>query len=92
MMNNYYFLYRLNNEGDAEIYGKFASLSEAKLSAYLLRINESSFILSGDLTKIYFCDTAGNWEYDLFTDIGRKEFLEIYPDPSEYKSIGDTND
>lgn len=85
-MNNCYYLYRLfpENDCDAEIFGKFASLSEAKLSAELLMIKYSSFILSGDMTRIYFYDDTNGWDYDLLTDSGRAQFVEMYPDPSKY--------
>lgn len=80
----YYYLYRLNSKGEAEIYGKFELLSAAKLSASLLKIEDVSFILSGDISKIYFYED-GNWDYDLFTYDGKSEFLRAFPDPREYK-------
>jgi hypothetical protein len=85
-MNNSYYLYRLfpENDCEAEIFGKFSTLSEAKLSAKLLLINYSSFILSGDMTKIYFYDDKNGWDYDILTESGKTEFLEMYPDPSKY--------
>lgn len=85
-MNNSYYLYRLfpDSDGDAEILGKFSTLSEAKMSANLLMINYSSFILSGDMTKIYFYDDKHGWDYDILTESGRLEFIEMYPDPNKY--------
>lgn len=79
------FLYRIDENGDAEIYGKFKSLSAAKLSAKLLLIRDVSMILTGDLTKLYFCDDSGVWDYDILTDKGRIEFFELYPHPKDYK-------
>jgi hypothetical protein len=49
---NEYFLYRIDSEANASIYGKFQTLSMAKMSAELLMIQEMCFILSGDMTKI----------------------------------------
>ena len=83
-MNNYFYLYRLDPEGDGSIYGKFKTLSEAKLSAHLLMIKDFCFILTGDITKIYFYED-GTWDYDLLTAKGRDEFLDIYPNPNDYK-------
>ena len=85
-MNTEYFLYRLSSDGDGEIYGKFNSLSEAKLSASLLLIKDFCFILAGDMSKIYFYESESDyWEYDLLTDKGKLEFLDCYPDPNGYK-------
>lgn len=78
-----YFLYRIDENGDADIYGRFESLSAAKMSAKLLMIEEVSFILTEDIKKIYFFDEC-EWDYDLLDDKGRIEFLEIYPNPNEY--------
>lgn len=78
-----YFLYRIDENGDADIYGCFESLSAAKMSAKLLMIEEVSFILTEDIKKIYFFDEC-EWDYDLLDDNGRIEFLEIYPNPNEY--------
>ena len=78
-----YFLYRIDENGDADIYGRFESLSAAKMSAKLLMIEEVSFILTEDIKKIYFFDEC-EWDYDLLDDNGRIEFLEIYPNPNEY--------
>ena len=84
-MKTSYYLYRLNKEGSGEIYGEFDSLFGAKMSASLLKIEDKSFILSGDLNRIYFCDESGVWDYDLLTDVGKKELFYIYPNPKEYK-------
>jgi hypothetical protein len=81
---NDYFLYRIDENGDAEIYGRFRSLSEAKLSAKLLMIREFCMILSGDLTKLYFYNDDGTWDYDILTDKGRIEFFEMYQHPEDY--------
>lgn len=83
-MKDKYYLYRLDTEGDAEIYGAFTSLNMATLSASLLLIRDFCFILSGDLTKIYFYNN-GVWEYDILTEKGRTELFEIYPHPDDYK-------
>ena len=80
-----YYLYRLDENGDGEIYGKFHSLSAAILSAKLLLINEFCMILSGDLTRLYFYNEDGTWDYDILTDKGRIEFFEMYPNPEDYK-------
>jgi hypothetical protein len=85
-MKSGYFLYRLDKECDAQIYGKFESLSQAKMSAALLLIRNFCFILSSDFTKIYFYNSDNNtWNYDILTDKGRNELFEIYPDPRQYK-------
>lgn len=83
---NDHFLYRIDADGNAEIYGRFISLSSAKLSAKLLMISEFCMILSGDLTKLYFYD-EGTWDYDLLTDKGRAEFFELYQHPEDYLKI-----
>lgn len=80
-----FYLYRITETGDGEIYGKFDSLSLAKMSAHLLCIKEICFILSGDLTKLYFYNEDGSWDYDILTDSGREEFLQIYQNPLDYK-------
>ena len=82
---NDFFLYRIDDQGDATIYGKFPSLSQAKLSASLLLIKDFCFILTGDMNKIYFYDEKDGWDYDIMTPKGKLEFLDIYPDPKEYK-------
>lgn len=79
-----YFLYRIDENGDAEIYGRFNSLFEAKMSARLLMIEDVSFILTGDIRKIYFFDDL-EWVYDILDDNGQMEFLEMYPNPAEYQ-------
>lgn len=81
---NDYFLYRIDENGDAEIYGRFKSLSAAKMSAGLLLINELCMILSGDLTKLYFYNDDGTWDYDVLTDKRRAEFFEMYQHPEDY--------
>ena len=82
---NDYFLYRIDEHGDAVIYGKFTTLSQAKLSASLLLIKDLCFILTGDMNKIYFYDEKDGWDYDIMTEKGKLDFLDIYPDPKEYK-------
>ena len=80
-----YYLYRLNKDNaDAEIYGCFNSLSAATLSAKLLLIQEYSFILSEDISKIYFYNADGSWDYDILTNEGKLSFLDIYPNPKDY--------
>lgn len=86
VINMKYFLYRLDPEGEAEIFGRFNNLSEAKLSAKLLMIEDSCFILSGDIRKMYFYEDNHNWEYEIITNKGQQDFLECYPDPHEYES------
>lgn len=82
---NDFFLYRLDENGDATIYGKFPTLSQAKLSASLLLIKDFCFILTSDMNKIYFYDEKDGWGYDVLTQKGKIDFLEIYPNPNEYK-------
>lgn len=81
-----YYLYRLypEKDADAEIFGCFNSLSEATLSAKLLLIQSSSFIVSEDLSRIYFCNEDGCWDYDIMTDTGKLSFLDIYTNPKDY--------
>lgn len=81
---NDHFLYRIDENGEAKIYGRFRSLSEAKLSAKLLMISEFCMILSGDLTKLYFYNEDGTWDYDILTDKGRVEFFELFQNPEDY--------
>lgn len=83
-VRDFFYLYRLNRDGDGEIYGKFPSLMMAEMSASLLLIKESCFILSGDMTKIYFYNQNNKWEYDILTESGKDQFLDLYPNPSEY--------
>ena len=85
MNDHSYYLYRITETGEGEIYGKFSSLTQAELSAHLLLIKELCFILSSDFTKIYFYNEDGTWDYDIMTDTGKEEFLQIYPNPLEYK-------
>lgn len=80
-----FFLYRLDPSGDAEIYAKFPTLQMAQLSASLLLIRSFCFILSGDMDKIYFYDDKDGWDYDILTQKGKLEFLDIYPNPKDYK-------
>lgn len=82
---NDFFLYRLDDNGDAKIYGKFPTLSQAKLSASLLLIKDFCFILTGDMNKIYFYDEKDGWGYDVLTQKGKVEFLGIYPNPKDYR-------
>lgn len=82
---NDFFLYRIDEHGDATIYGKFPTLSQAKLSASLLLIKDFCFILTGDMNKIYFYDEKDGWDYDIMTQKGKLDFLDIYPDPKDYK-------
>lgn len=82
---NDFFLYRLDDNGDATIYGKFPTLSQAKLSASLLLIKDFCFILTGDMNKIYFYDEKDGWGYDVLTQKGKVDFLCIYPNPNDYK-------
>ena len=82
---NDFFLYRLDENGDGAIYGKFSTLSQAKLSANLLLIKDFCFILTGDMNKIYFYDEKDGWGYDILTQKGKIDFLGIYPNPKDYK-------
>lgn len=77
-----HYLYKISPEGDGEILGKFQSLLAAEISAKLLLVEDISFILSDDLTKIYFYEN-GAWDYDIMTKEGQTEFLEMYPNPHE---------
>ena len=82
---NDFFLYRLDENGDGTIYGKFPTLSQAKLSASLLLIKDFCFILTSDMNKIYFYDEKDGWGYDILTKKGKVDFLVIYPNPNDYK-------
>ena len=82
---NDFFLYRLDENGDATIYGKFPTLSQAKLSASLLLIKDFCFILTSDMNKIQFYDEKDGWGYDVLTQKGKTDFLGIYPNPNDYK-------
>lgn len=84
MNKEIFFLYRIFPNGEAKIYGRFRSLSEAKLSAKLLMISEFCMILSGDFTKLYFYNDDGTWDYDILTDKGRVEFFELFQHPEDY--------
>jgi hypothetical protein len=79
-----YYLYRVDGNGDAKIYAKFPSLQMAQISADLLLIKELSFILSEDITRIYFYNEDGTWDYDIITSSGKEDFLKIYPNPKDY--------
>ena len=83
-----YYLYRLDkNSADAEIYGCFNSLLAATMSAKLLLISEYSFILSEDMSKIYFYNIeSDSWDYDILTEDGKLSFLDVYPNPKDYTS------
>ena len=83
-MEKEFYLYKIDPDGNGEIYGKFQNLMMAKMSADLLLIKDYCFILSGDLTKIYFYEN-GIWDYDIITDKGKLDFLDIYPNPHDYK-------
>lgn len=84
-MSMNFYLYRLDKDGGADIYAKFPSLQMAQMSADLLLIKESCFILSGDMTKIYFYEPESNyWSYDILTEDGKLSFLDVYPNPINY--------
>lgn len=78
-----YFLYRIDENAEAEIYGRFESLSAAKMSADLLMIKDFCFILSGDMKKMYFYED-NKWDYDILTEQGKFDFIECFPDPHDY--------
>lgn len=82
-MNEYY-LYRIDENADATIYGKFPTLSQAKMSADLLLIKDFCFILTSDMTKMYFYEDD-KWDYDILTEQGRLDFLDCFPNPKDYK-------
>ena len=84
MDNNSYYLYRIDENAEGAIYGKFPTLQMAKMSADLLMIKDFCFILSGDFTKMYFYED-GVWDYDILTKKGIPEFLDCFPDPRDYK-------
>lgn len=84
MKGNYY-LYKINEDGTASIYGKFPSLQMATMSANLLMINDICFIVNEDVTKMYFYEDDSGWDYDILTEDGRKEFLQAYQNPLDYK-------
>lgn len=79
-----FYLYRLDDEGNGEIYGKFPTLMMAKMSADLLLIKDFCFILSGDMSRMYFYED-GVWDYDLLTSKGVLDFLDCFPNPKYYK-------
>ena len=89
-MKNKYFVYRISKDDKAEILSCFNSLSEAKLSVHLLQINDECFIVNGNLQRVYFHNSNGEWEYDLFTpedlvllkkDIKKiKDYLSEHPE------------
>lgn len=79
-----YYLYRVDEHGDAKIYAKFPTLQMAQMSADLLLIKELCFILTDDVTRIYFYNEDDTWDYDIMTPSGKEDFLSIYPDPKSY--------
>ena len=83
-MDTNFYLYRLDPEGNGEIYGKFPNLMMAKMSADLLLIKDFCFILTGDMTKMYFYED-GVWDYDVMTEKGKLDFLDCFPNPKDYK-------
>lgn len=83
-MDNNFYLYRLDEQGNGEIYGKFPNLMMAKMSADLLLIKDFCFILPGDMSKMYFYE-KGIWDYDLVTEKGKLDILECFPNPKDYK-------
>ena len=83
-MDTNFYLYRLDPEGNGEIYGKFPNLMMAKMSADLLLIKDFCFILTGDMTKMYFYED-GIWGYDVMTEKGKLDFLDCFPNPKDYK-------
>lgn len=83
-MSNEYYLYRVDEHGDAKIYAKFPTLQMAQMSADLLLIKELCFILTDDVTRIYFYNEDGTWDYDIIAPSGKEDFLSIYPDPKSY--------
>lgn len=85
MQENNYYLYRVYDNGEAKIYGKFNSLSAATLSAKLLLINNMSFITNEDLSKVYFYNTDNIWELNALTEEAKKTIFSVYPLPSSYK-------
>lgn len=84
-MKNKYFVYRISKDDKTEILCCFNSLSEAKLSVHLLQINDECFIVNGNLQRVYFLNSNGEWEYDLFTPEGKLDFLDMFPNPQDYK-------
>jgi hypothetical protein len=85
-VDNNFYLYRLSPDGDGDVYGRFPNLMMAEMSADLLMIKDYCFILSGDMTKIYFYyPDKKEWDYDLLTEKGKLDFLDAFPNPKEYK-------
>ena len=78
-----YYVYRVNKEGDGDIYGRFNTLSEAKLSAQLLMIQDMCFIMPSDISRLYFYENDV-WDYDLLTEFGKLELFKSYPKPDSY--------
>jgi len=83
-MDTNFYLYRLSPEGEGSIYGKFPNLMMAKMSADLLLIKDYCFILTGDMSKMYFYED-GVWDYDIVTEKGKLDFLDCFPNPKDYK-------
>ncbi len=79
-----YYLYRIDENGDASIYACFPSLQMAKMSADLLMIKDFCFVLTSDFKKLYFYED-GVWDYDIMTEKGKLDFLDCFPDPREFK-------
>ena len=70
-----YYLYRVQPDGDNEIYGTFNTLQQATLSAKLLLIEDSCFILSGNFERMYFHSSRG-WDYDVLSPHGKSLMKE----------------
>lgn len=79
-----YYIYRIDENADTKIYGCFDSLSAAKMSASLSLVKDVVFILTDDISRMYFYEN-GEWVYDLLNDEARLSFLDIYPNPNDYK-------
>ena len=47
-------------------------------------IKELCMILSGDLTRLYFYNEDGTWDYDILTAKGRLDFFDLYQHPESY--------
>lgn len=85
-MDKNYYLYRIDSDANAKIFGRFPTLQMAKMSASLSLFKDLCFILSGDMTKIYFYyPDKKDWDYDLLTEEGRLDFLDTFPSPKDYK-------
>lgn len=86
-----YYIYKIDENADAKIISKFPSFNMAAMSADLLLIKDVCFILSEDMSKIYFYSKKDGWDYDVMTKEGQAEFLDIYQNPKDYKD-GENND